>query len=474
MSDVLTPDICVIGAGSGGLSAAMAAAAFGVPVVLIEKAKIGDDYLNTGSVPSKALVAVARRAELLRRPKPFILDAQEPTVDFHQVRDHIRGVVTALAPNNSAERVRGLGVNVIQGTARFKDRRTVAVGNEVEIKARRFIIATGSSAAIPTIPGLEQASYLTEETIFQLRACPKHLVVIGAGSRGLELAQAYRRLGAEVTVLEAAQPFSGEDPECAAIVLDQLAREGVCVRAGVQILRVKRAKSKVQIVIAGASGEEKIEATHLLVAAGRKPNVEELDLAAAGIACEPGAIVVDGKLRTTNKKVYALGDVVGVRATHAAQQHAALIIRNALFRLPARANKKEISRVTYTEPELAQVGLTEAEARHSHRTVRILRWPYRENDRAQAEKETKGHIKVLTTKRGKILGATIVGAQAGELITAWTLAISQEMNIRALADLVVASPTLGEIGKRAAISYFTPGLARPWLRRTIAILRLLG
>jgi pyruvate/2-oxoglutarate dehydrogenase complex dihydrolipoamide dehydrogenase (E3) component len=366
-------------------------------------------------------------------------------------------------------------VRVIEGAARFKDRRTVAVGDAVEIRARRFVIATGSSPALPPIPGLEATPHLTNETVFDLTICPEHLIVIGAGPIGLELAQAFHRLGAEVTVLEATEPLSRDDPECAAIVLDQLAREGVSVRSGVTVARVEQAQSKLHVVLDEATGEETIAGSHLLIATGRRANVDGLDLAAAGIAINRQGIVVDKGLRTTNRRVYAIGDVAGgAQFTHAANYHAGLVIRNALFRLPVRVDDDAIPRVTFTDPELAHVGLTEAQARDRAGGVRVLRWPYHDNDRAQAEHEAGGHIKVVTEKRGRILGATIVGASAGELITAWTLAISQGLNIRTVAGIVVPYPTLAETGKRAAITYFTPSLTSPWVRRIIGLLRRFG
>lgn len=473
MVQVLTPDICVIGAGCGGIAAAAAAAAFGVPVVLVEKGEMGGTYLNSGGLPSKALLASARTAEAIRQMKTFGLNVPKPKIDFYQIHDHIRGVIDAAAPNYSAERLTGLGVQVIRGTGRFKDAGTLAVGDDTEIKARRFIIATGSSPAIPTIPGIEETPYLTNETLFDLLACPRHLVVIGATSTGLAFAQAFGRLGAEVTLLNAGQPLAEDDPECTAIVLNQLEREGITVKTGVTISRIKAARSKVNIFIGGAAGEEKIEASHLLVAAGRAPNTVELNLDAAGIKHDPDWIEVDTRLRTTNKKIYAIGDVVGGQFAHVAVKHAELVIRDALFRQRAKVRSNEIPRVAYTVPELAHVGLTEAEARQARYDFRILRSSYRENDRARAERQASGHIKVITTKRGKILGATIVGAEAGELISPWTLAISQGMNVRAFADLAVPYPTFSEIGRQAAISYFAPSLARPWIRRIISIVRLL-
>ncbi|MET0631099.1 MAG: FAD-dependent oxidoreductase [Xanthobacteraceae bacterium] len=480
MAEQLTPDLCIIGAGSGGLSVAAAAAALGVPVVLIEKAKMGGDCLNVGCVPSKALIASAKRAEAMRSAAPFGIKPQKPGVEFYQVNDHIQDVIAAIVPNDSRERFTGLGVRVIEGEARFTDAKTVAVGDQFEIKARRFVIAAGSRPAVPPIPGLDNTPYLTNETVFEMRERPKHLIVIGAGAIGLELAQAFRRLGSDVTVLEAAAPLAGEDPECAAVVLDALAREGVTVRSDVTVTKVKRARNRIEVEleVAGSDGKKTIEmvgGSDLLVAAGRRPAVEGLGLDAAGINFSGSGIHVDKRLRTTNKSVYAIGDVTGsAHFTHAANHHAGLVIRHALFRLPVKVDPTAIPRVIFTDPELAHVGLPEDQARQRVKTIRVLRWPYHENDRAQAERETSGHIKVITDKNGKILGATIVGACAGELITAWTLAISQRLNIRAFAGIVVPYPTLSEIGKRAAISFYTPRLSSPWVRRILGFLQRLG
>ncbi|MEN3379016.1 MAG: hypothetical protein V7604_4371 [Hyphomicrobiales bacterium] len=475
MTDLLSPDICVIGAGSGGLSAAAAAAAFGVPVVLIEKGLMGGDCLNYGCVPSKALLAAARHAAEPKHVTPFGLKLPRADVDFAKVNAHVRGVITAIAPNDSKERFTGLGVQVIEGTARFKDARTVVVGERFEIKARRFVIATGSSAAVPPIPGLAETPYLTNETVFELKRCPEHLIIIGGGPIGLELAQAHGRLGARVTVLEAAVPLAKDDPECAAIVLEALAQEGVVIRQGVKVVRVARNGDHLQAVIEGPQGEETIEGSDLLIATGRKANVAGLDLEAAGIKYQSSGILVGRGLRTTNRRVYAIGDVAGrLQFTHVANYHAGIVIRNALFRLPAKANEETIPWVTFTDPELAHVGLTEAQARTRHKAIRVLRWPYHENDRAQAERETHGHIKIITKANGLILGATIVGAHAGELITTWTLALSRSLNIRAMTGIVVPYPTLSEIGKRAAITYFSPSLTSPTVRRVISFLRRFG
>jgi pyruvate/2-oxoglutarate dehydrogenase complex dihydrolipoamide dehydrogenase (E3) component len=474
MAELLTPDICIIGAGAGGLSVAVAAAALKVPVVLIESDRMGGDCLNTGCVPSKALLAAGKRAETIRRARPFGLTPSPPAVDFARVHQHVQGVIATLAPNDSATRLVGLGVRVVAGTGRFIDTDTVAVGDDIQIRARRVVIATGSRPALPAIAGLDQVPYFTNETIFGLTECPAHLIVIGAGPGGLELAQAHRRLGAKVTVLEAAAPLAQQDPECAAIVLNQLRREGVAIQDGITIESIAQ-EATVRVRLAGPGGTQTLEGSHVLIATGRRPRVEALDLKAAGIASGPEGIKVDKRLLTTNRRVYAIGDVTGgPQLTHVSNYHAGLVIRHALFRLPVDRHAGVIPAVVYTDPELAQVGLTADQARAQHRSIQVLRWPYDENDRAQTERDTCGRIKVVTTRHGRILGATVVGAQAGELITTWTLAVAQNLNIRVLAGLVVPYPTLSEVGKRAAMTYFMPNLTNPWVQRIIGVLRRLG
>jgi pyruvate/2-oxoglutarate dehydrogenase complex dihydrolipoamide dehydrogenase (E3) component len=475
MGEVLTPDICVVGAGVGGVTAALAAALYGVPVVLVEKGELGGAHLHGGGVASKALGAIARRAAAFGQAKAFGLNAPRPKVDFYGVHDRVRAVIDAASANLSTERLNGLGVRVVKGAGRFKDRNTLGVEPDIEIRARRFIIATGSLPALPPIPGLEAVPYLTAETIFDLLVCPKHLVVIGATATGLELAQAYRWLGAEVTVLDGGEPLAGHDPECAAIVLEQLEREGVRLRARVPIARIKSARTKIQIFLAGDSEEEKIEATHLLLAAGRKPNVMELDLAAADIGHEDGRIVADRHSKTSNKRIYAIGGAVGASpGGHVARKQAELVVRHALLRMSFKLNDSRLARIVFTQPELAQAGMSEAEVRETGRVFRVLRWPFRENDRARAESETTGHVKIIAAKDGKILGAAIVGPQAGELIAPWALALHKGMNIAAMAELAMPPLTYADVGRQAAVSYFLPGLARPWIRRIIDIVRLLG
>ena len=473
MAELLKPDICVIGGGSGGLSVAAAAAAFGVSVVLVEKGRMGGDCLNYGCVPSKALIAAAQRAIGDATGGVFGIDA-DARLDYGRLHKHIHKVIAAIAPNDSAQRFTGLGVRVIAGTARFINRLTVAVGSDIEIMAGRFVIATGSAPAIPAIPGLAETPYLTNETIFGLTELPAHLVVVGAGAIGLELGQAFCRLGAEVSIIEAAQPLAQDDPECVQVVRDALAREGVAILTGTTVRSVRRAGSGIEVAVTRGDEQETIAASHLLLAAGRVPRLELLDLRKARIRHNKAGITVNRRLQTSNGRVYAVGDVVAgaPKFTHVANYHAGLVIRHALFRLRTRVRYDQIPRVTFTDPELAHIGLTDAQAKAQRYKIRILRWPYHENDRAQAERTTEGHVKVVTDRRGRILGATIVGAHAGELIAPWTLAITQGLNIRAMAEVVAPYPTLGEVNKRAAMTFFSLAAANPkvrwivrWLRR---------
>jgi pyruvate/2-oxoglutarate dehydrogenase complex dihydrolipoamide dehydrogenase (E3) component len=473
LAELLKPDICVIGAGSGGLSVAAAAAAFGLSVVLIEGGRIGGDCLNYGCVPSKALIAAAKRARASITSGMFGVDSQSE-VDFARISRHVRKVIAAIAPNDSVQRFTGLGIRVIEGKARFTDPATVRVDvRSIAVQAWRFVIATGSSPAIPAIQGLAQTPHLTNETIFELCELPSHLVVIGGGPSGLELGQAFHRLGAQVTVIEAARPLAKDDAECAQLVIDALRREGVAIRAGASVQSVRQTSDGVELVVKCGDADERITGSHLLIAAGRSPRVDGLGLQEAKVAFTPAGIAVDGSLQTTNRRVYAIGDAGagGMRFTHVANYHAGLVIRHALLRLPVKTRYNGVPWVTFTDPEIAHVGLTDEQARDQGYRIRVMRWPYWENDRAQVECATDGHIKVVTNVRGSVLGATIVGANAGELITPWALAIGQGLNIRAVAEMVVPYPIFGEINKRAAMMFFVPLAANPRVRRMIQWLR---
>ncbi len=472
MSDNLSPDLCIIGAGSGGLSVAAVAAQLGLDVVLIEKGKMGGDCLNYGCVPSKSLIAAAERAASARTAGPFGVKLNEPEIDFARVHAHVHEVIAAIAPHDLVERFEGLGATVIRDHARFTGPREVVAGDK-RIRARRFVIATGSGPAAPPIDGLAETPYLTNETIFDLTACPDHLIVIGGGPIGLEMAQAFRRLGAQVTVVTLAF-LEKDDPELAAVVLGALGREGVELMDGVSVEKIHAQDGGVAVTVKTEDGKMRhIAGSHLLVATGRTPSTADLGLDAAGVAHDRRGIKVDRRLRTSNKRIFAVGDVTGrFQFTHTASYDAGIVVRNAVFRLPAKAKASATPWVTYTDPELAHVGLTEAMAHASgHKDFTVLRWPFAENDRAQAERATEGLIKVVATKRGKVLGATIVGRHAGELIHPWVIAIDRGLKLSAMASYIAPYPTLGEISKRMAGEFFTPTLfsARTkWLVRLLA------
>jgi pyruvate/2-oxoglutarate dehydrogenase complex dihydrolipoamide dehydrogenase (E3) component len=468
----LAPDLCVIGAGAGGLAVAAGAVQMGASVVLIERGAMGGDCLNVGCVPSKSLIAAAKLAQQWRLGSELGISYAPPAIDFAAVMDSVARVITRIAPHDSVERFEGLGVRVLQAEARFVDPQTVRAGS-TDIRARRFVIATGSSPAIPPIPGLDAVPYLTNETIFANRVLLRHLVVIGGGAVGVELAQAHSRLGAEVTVIDARPLLSREENELVAKLAECLRAEGIRLRPSTAIGSVERDGEEIAVVLANG---ERITGSHLLVAAGRQPNTAALDLPAAGIAATRHGVTVDPRLRTTNRHVYAIGDVAGApQFTHVALYHAGVVIRNALFRLPARADYRALPWVTYSDPELAAVGMSEATARDAHGDkIRVLHWDFAENDRAQTERETTGMVKVIATAKGRILGAAILGPGAGDQIMPWTLAISQRLKIGAVANLVVPYPTRGEAGKRAAGSFYTPTLFSPRTRRLVRLLARFG
>ena len=474
MGETLRADICVIGGGSGGLSVAAGAAQMGARTILIEKDKMGGDCLNTGCVPSKALIAAGEAAETVRRSGVFGVNGHEPNIDFARVHDHVHGVIAAIAPHDSVERFEGLGVQVIQGAARFTGPREVEVEGR-RIHARRFVVATGSSPAVPPIAGLDEVPFLTNESVFELKERPEHLIVVGGGPIGAELAQAQRRLGAKVTLLEMFALMGKDDPEAVDVVRRRLAAEGVTIYEGIRIEKVARKGNGITVSIEAEGRVTEIDGSHLLLAAGRRPNVNGLGLQAAEIEYSSRGIVVDGRLRTSNRKVFAIGDVTGgYQFTHVAGYHAGIVIRNALFALAAKVNDSAVPWVTYTDPEVAQVGLTETQARERHgEAVRVSRWSFAENDRAQAERATEGFVKVITGKRGRILGATLVGRHAGELLQPWVLAITQGLKIGAMAGIIAPYPTLGEINKRAAGAYFTGALFGPRTRRLVGLLQRL-
>jgi pyruvate/2-oxoglutarate dehydrogenase complex dihydrolipoamide dehydrogenase (E3) component len=447
-------DILVIGAGSGGLSVAAGAAQMGARVALIEAGDMGGDCLNSGCVPSKALLAAAKQAHVHATSPRFGVQFDTPRIDFAAVKAHVADVIAQIAPHDSQERFEGLGVTIVRSFAQFTAPRVVEAAGR-RFTAKRIVIATGSRASLPPITGLATTAHHTNETIFADPVEPQHLIIIGGGAIGAEMAQAHIRLGCKVTILEAFTMMPRDDAEAVAIVKSCLQAEGVRIIEGAKITAVSGTIGNICVTL--DSGEA-LHGSHLLVAAGRAPNIQNMGLEAAGVLYEKNGIIVDARLRTSQRHIFAIGDCrQGPQFTHAAGYDAGIIIRNILFRLPAKANYSAMPWVTYTDPELAQVGLTEAAARKLHSDIKVHKMGFDANDRAIAERRTGGFIKIVTRGR-KILGVTAVGPSAGEQMALWTQVVAGKLSFGDIAGQIMPYPTLQELGKRIAGSSFTPSL----------------
>jgi len=479
----LQVDLCVIGAGSAGLSATAFAAQLGVKVLLIERGKMGGECLNMGCVPSKALLAAAKVAHAMRNATPFGITAVEPQVDFAAVHAHVQRVIAAIAPHDSVERFEGLGATVMRGDARFVGPRELLVSggageqraSEQLISARRVIIATGSSPTLPKIDGLASVPHLTNETLFDNATLPEHLLILGGGPIGIEMAQAHRRLGSKVTVIERSRCLSKDDEEHATLLLQRLTAEGVTVRQKTAVTAVRQGPHGSNgIVLSLDEGGQKseIEGSHLLVATGRSPRIDALGLDQAGVSVDKSGIVVDAKLRTNVHGVYAIGDVVAQAPhfTHIAAYHAGIAVQNALLLPYAKADYSSLPWVTYCDPELAHVGLSEADARKLHGSdVQLLRFELKANDRAQTDLATLGSVKVWARKNGQVLGVSILAAHAGEMAHLWSLAIRSGLKLKAIASMIAPYPTFGEASKSAAGELYKPKLFSPLAKRVVRL-----
>ncbi|MRG72218.1 FAD-binding protein [Alphaproteobacteria bacterium HT1-32] len=474
MANVIDADICVIGAGSAGLSVAAGASQMGARVVLVEKGEMGGDCLNYGCVPSKALLAAGHAAHAGAVAPKYGVSLGSASYDPVAVHDHVKGVIAAIAPMDSVERFESFGVTVIKAAARFTGPQEVMAG-DTRITARRFVIATGSSPVAPPIEGLSETPYFTNETLFDNKDRIDHLLIIGGGPIGLEMAQAHRQLGIAVTVVDLGPILPKDDPDAVEVVRKSVLEDGVVLHEKVKVIRTDKTAQGVSVTIETKGAEKTITGSHLLVAAGRAANVKGLDLEKAGVDYDR-AIKVDKRLRTSNRKIFAMGDVAGsYQFTHVAGYHAGVVIRNILFRLPAKVDYRAVPWVTYTDPELAHVGMTLDEAKQEQGdNLRILHWGFDENDRAQSERSTEGFVKVLTTRKGHILGATIVGKNAGELIHPWIIAIQNKLKIGAMATYIAPYPTLGEVNKRAAGSFYTEKLFSERTRKIVRFLLRFG
>ena len=468
--DILKPDLCILGGGAGGLSVAAGAVQMGASVVLIEAQKMGGDCLNSGCIPSKSLLASAKLAHLFRNAHQYGIQSTDPKIDFEKVMAHVHGVVQTIGVHDSVERFEKLGVKVIEAQGTFADKNTVIAGGTT-IKARRFVIATGSLPFIPPIPGLDQVSFYTNETIFNLMQQPEHLIVIGGGAIGCELAQAFLMLGSKVTILEAFHLLPRDEKDLVALLRAHFLEQGLNIHENIKIKNVQQQDQRMEIIFEKNGAQHTMQGSHVLVATGRRPSIEGLYLEKAGVRYSKKGIEVDTRLRTSNKHIFAIGDVIGgYQFTHMANYHAGIVIRNALLRLPAKTNHRAIPWVIYTEPELAHVGLSNDEAIKIDSNAKILQWDFKENDRAQTEHQIFGKIKVMTTAKGKILGVSILGAYAGELLMPWISAVQEKKHIRSMTNFIVPYPTLSEISKRVASEFYTPLLFSKHMRWIVKLL----
>jgi pyruvate/2-oxoglutarate dehydrogenase complex dihydrolipoamide dehydrogenase (E3) component len=465
----ISTDICIIGGGSGGLSVAAGSAQMGARVVLFEAGEMGGDCLNSGCVPSKALLAAGKAAyHTTGRPEMGVTGVPA-SINFAATKAHIAEVIDKIAPHDSVERFTGLGVTVIKEKARFTGPRTVASATH-EVTAKYIVIATGSTPFVPPIPGLDSVPYHTNETIFADPEKPAHLVIIGGGPIGIEMAQAHARLGCQVSVVEALTMMGRDDRELVGILRDRLIEDGISIIEGTGVTSVSKNRDGINITL--GDGRE-LHASHLLVAVGRRPAFDGLGLEAGGVAYTPVGITTDKRLRTSNRRVYAIGDVAGrAQFTHIAAYHAGIVIRNILFKLPARVNEAIHPWVTYTDPELAHVGLTEDAAADmwGANTIKVIRVPMSGVDRAIAERREEGMVKLVVHKNGSILGVSILAPNAGEMILAWVLAISTGQKIGKMASIIAPYPTFGDASKQAAGKFFTEKLFSHRTRRIVRFL----
>jgi pyruvate/2-oxoglutarate dehydrogenase complex dihydrolipoamide dehydrogenase (E3) component len=426
---------------------------------------MGGECLHTGCVPSKALLAAAHRAQAMRGSRLGVT-GPGPTIDFAAVLAHVRAAIAAIARHDSEERFAGWGVEIIRGAASLTGRNTLRVGSRT-LSAPRLVLATGSDPAIPAIPGLDDTPFMTNETLFGLDQLPTHLLVLGGGSIGVEMAQAFRRLGSAVTLLESGTVLGAADADAARTLREVLDIEGVTMLDYVTVTSASREGDRIRLDRADGPP---VHGSHLLVATGRRPRVEGLSLDRAGVAAGPDGIIVDERRRTTNKAIFAIGDCrAGPRFTHAAGYEGALVVASIGFGLPSPARLSLVPSVTYTDPELAQLGLTEEQARVRHNQVRVSCETASDNDRAVAEGDTTGFVKLVRAGR-RVVGVTIVGSHAGDLLLPWSLVLLKKASLWTMANTVVAYPTRSELSKAAAFSHFEPWMFGTMARRWAGLL----
>ncbi len=446
-------DLGVIGGGAAGLTVAAGASQLGVKTLLVEKeSRLGGDCLHYGCVPSKTLIRTARVRHLMGRAQDFGLPAVDLLpVDYSQVGKRIAEVIDVIQVHDSVERFTSLGVDVQFGSASFKNNHIISLNGKA-VSARTWVVATGSSPSVPSIKGLNDVPYLTNLDIFSLPELPSSLIVLGGGPIAVEMAQSFQRLGTKVTVVQRSnQILSKEDEDMARFVMEGMIADGVDFILGSKIEEVRQTEGGIEVVL-NESGEQKIvRGSKLLVAMGRDSNTKGLNLEEIGVVLNQGAVEVDSRMRTAVSNIYAAGDVIGkYRFTHAAGYEGGIVVTNAVFRLPRKADYTWLPWCTYTDPELASVGINEKSAKASGIQYETVVEEFSTSDRALAEGEAKGRIKLLLNKKGKPLGCQIAAVHAGELLGEWVAAVNGKVALATLAGAIHPYPTLSEMNKKVA------------------------
>ncbi|MEO6635873.1 MAG: FAD-dependent oxidoreductase [Devosia sp.] len=471
----MNPDFCVIGAGASGIATAEAAARLGASVVMVERGTTGGQSLRSGALAMGALAAAARTAAGFRSGAAFGIVPEEPKVNFRRLREHIAEVLTQAAPDSGPAKLGAVGIELIKANAVFADPRTLAAG-ETLIKAHRFVIATGARPQLPDLPGLFSVPYFTTETIFDNTRKLTHLVVIGAGPMGLELALSYRRLGCEVTLVEPGRLLPDADPELAEIALRTLREEGINLLGQSSVLTVHARSQGIGVVVRTGEGNINLDVSHILVAPQRVANLNELQLDGARIKrSQPGGLLqVNGSLRTSNPRVFAVGEAVSPGVAHDVMVEGTIVARAALLSLPGRYDPATPARLTLTDPPIAEIGLTEPMARERFKTAfEIVRASYGANEQSRAARMGAGVVKVIVAPSGQILGAGIVGPCAGELMAPFALALTKKLTLAGLAGLAVPFPSHGELLRNLGDLAARSAGPTPLETRLLALNRLL-
>jgi len=453
-------DIGIIGGGAAGLTVASGAAQLGAKTLLIEKEKeLGGDCLHFGCVPSKTLIRTARAYHAMKHsPALGLPDVEVPPVDFTKVRERIRSVITAIQAHDSEERFCSLGAKVQFGEPVFTDEHSIRLNGD-SVSAKRWVIATGSSPDSPRIEGLDKTVHITNKEIFFLDRLPGSMIILGAGPIAVEMAQAFCRLGTRVFVVQrSGQILSKEDKDMADEVMQVLASEGVGFHLNVSVLGVRDLGNEREVLIKARDGETKsLKAERLLVAMGRDPNIQGLNLEGVGIELDRKGVKVDDRMRTSRKHIYAAGDVTGkFQFTHAAGYEGSIVVSNAIFHLPRKADYTFLPWCTYTDPELASIGINEKGAKEAGIEYSVFTEAFKDNDRSLAEGERVGKIKMVLDKGERVIGVQILGPHAGELLSEWVAVLNGKVKLSTLASAVHPYPTLGEINKRVAGAYLSP------------------